>query len=92
MAVEVILVGVDRLDGDVVGGFVGFCKTDVASSFGDDHHLNVIDTIGFGVIATDGVALGAIAVAYTATILLGRRIDAPVAGHSLLERKTYCAV
>ena len=46
--------------------------------------LNVYtDAIRFGVGASYGVALGAVAVAETASILLGRWIYSPITGHSL---------
>ena len=83
MAVEVVFTGVYRLDGDIVGGFIDLNETYVAGSLGYDDHLYVIDSIGFSIVTADGVALGAVAVADTATILLSRRIDAPVAGDSL---------
>ncbi len=87
MAVEVVFVGLYRLDGDIVGCFIDFHKTNVAGSLGYDDHLDVIDSIGLCVVAADGVTLGAVSVADATTILLGRRVDTPVAGDSLCVKK-----
>ncbi len=87
MAVEVIFVGLDGLNGDIVGGFIGFNEANVSSSFGDDHHLDVIDAIGLGVVTADGVALGAVTMANAATIFLGFRVDSPVTGDALPDTK-----
>ena len=70
LAVEVIFVGFDRLNCDIVSGFICFDETNVSSSFGDDDHFDVIDSIGFGVVTPDGVALCAVTMANTATIFL----------------------
>lgn len=85
MAVEVILVGLYRLDGYIVGCFFRFYETDITRSFRYDDHFDVVDSIGLGVVASDGVALCSVAVANTATILLSWRVDTPVASHSLIS-------
>ena len=88
LAVEVIFVGFDRLNCDIVSGFICFDEANVSSSFGDDDHFDVIDSIGFRVVTPDGVALCAVTMANTATIFLSCWVDSPVTGDSLIQHKT----
>lgn len=87
LAVEIIFARFNRLNGYVIGGLFGFGQANVTSSFGDDDHLDIIDAVRFSVVASYGVALCTITMADTTTILLSRRIDPPVAGHSLLSKR-----
>lgn len=83
LSVEIEFAGFHRLDGNIVGGLLDLFETNVPRSFGNDSHLDVIDSVRLRVAAPYGVALGPVAVTNAATILLGWRIDAPIARYSL---------
>lgn len=88
-SVQEVLVEVGPSDANIILAVSDLLDLDVPGTFGYDDYLPVSGTLVFVVRASDGYALGAVAVAYSALVLRGVRVHGPIASDLLRVYNCY---